>query len=91
MYDLTQTSGMRFQVRNTLSTAELAEPGLQVVVALPPDPGIAALAAAAPQVQFLAINIPEVAAGGNISVLGGNAQTDVAAFLAGKPINVVNS
>jgi hypothetical protein len=53
------------------------------VIAFPPDPGIAALAAAAPQIQFLAINIPEVTAGGNISVLGNNSQVDVAAFLAG--------
>ena len=83
VYDLTQTSGLRFQVRNTLSAADLAEPGLKIVISLPPDPGIAALAAAAPQVQFLAINIPEVTAGGNISVLGSNSQTDVAAFLAG--------
>jgi len=82
VYDLTQASGFRFQVRNELTTADL-EPGLQVVIALPPDPGIAALAAAAPQVQFLAINIPEVTAGGNISVLGNNSQTDVTAFLAG--------
>ena len=82
VYDLTQASGLRFQVRNTLTAADL-EPGLQIVISLPPDPGIAALAAAAPQVQFLAINIPEVAAGGNISVLGGNSQTDIAAFLAG--------
>ena len=83
VYDLTQTSGFRFQVRNALSAGDLGEPGLKVVISLPPDPGIAALAAAAPQVQFLAINIPEVAAGGNVSVLGNNAQTDVAAFLAG--------
>jgi hypothetical protein len=83
VYDLTQTSGLRFQVRNTLSATDLAEPGLKVVITLPPDPGIAALAAAAPQVQFLAINIPEVTAGANISVLGGNAQSDVAGFLAG--------
>jgi hypothetical protein len=82
VYDLTQASGLRFQVRNTLTTADL-EPGLQIVIALPPDPGIAALAAAAPQVQFLAINIPEVAAGGNISVLGSNSKTDISAFLAG--------
>ena len=82
VYDLTQQSGMRFQVRNTLTAADL-EPGLQIVIVLPPDPGIAALAASAPQVQFLAINIPEITAGGNISVLGNNAQTDIAAFLAG--------
>ncbi len=82
VYDLAQASGLRFQVRNALTLTDL-EPGLKVVIALPPDPGIAALAAAAPQVQFLAINIPEVAAGGNISVLGNNSQTDVSAFLAG--------
>ncbi len=82
VYDLAQASGFRFQVRNSLTPAEL-EPGLQIVIALPPDPGIAALAAAAPQVQFLAINIPEITAGGNISVLGNNSQTDVSAFLAG--------
>ena len=82
VYDLAQASGMRFQVRNTLTAADL-EPGLKIVIALAPDPGIVALASAAPNVQFLAINIPEVAAGGNISVLGGNSQSDTAAFLAG--------
>ena len=82
VYDLTQSAGMRFQVRNALTTADL-EPGLQIVIAFPPDPGIAALASAAPKVQFLAIGIPGVTAGGNISVLGGNSQSDVAAFLAG--------
>lgn len=82
VYDLAQASGLRFQVRNTLTAADL-EPGLQVVITLPPDPGIAELAAAAPQVQFLAINIPGITAGGNISILGNNSQSDVAAFLAG--------
>jgi len=82
VYDLTQQSGIRFQVRNSFTTAEL-EPGLQVVIAVSTDPGITELAAAAPQVQFLAINIPNVAAGGNVSVLGNNSQTDISAFLAG--------
>jgi hypothetical protein len=82
VYDLTQAAGMRFQVRNTLTTADL-EPGLQIVIALPPDPGITALASAAPNVQFLAINMQGITAGGNVSVLGGNSQSDVAAFLAG--------
>jgi len=82
VYDLAQASGLRFQVRNALTAADL-EPGLKVVIALPPDPGIAALAVAAPQVQFLAINMPGVAAGGNISVLGDNSQSDISAFLAG--------
>lgn len=82
VYDLAQASQMRFQVRNALTPADL-EPGLKVVIALPPDPGIAALAAAAPQVQFLAINIPGIAPGGNISVLGNTSQPDIAGFLAG--------
>jgi hypothetical protein len=82
VYNLAQQSGMRFQVRNGFSAADI-EPGLRIVIALPPDPGIGALAAAAPQVQFLAIDIPEVAAGGNISILAGNSQVDVPAFVAG--------
>ena len=82
VYDLTQSAGYRFQVLNSLTPAEF-EPGLKIVIALPPDPGITALAAAAPDVQFLAINIPGLIAGGNVSVLGGGAQGDVAAFLAG--------
>lgn len=82
VYDLAQASGLRFQVRNTLTPADL-EPGLKIVIVLPPDPGIASLAAAAPDVQFLAINIPDISAGGNISVLGNNSQSDISAFLAG--------
>jgi hypothetical protein len=82
VYNLTQASGLRFQVRNSLSPNEI-EPGLRVVVALPPDPGIAALAAAAPNVQFLAINIPGVTAGANVSVLATTSQVDVPAFVAG--------
>ena len=82
VYDLAQQSGMRFQVRNTLAVADI-EPGLRIVVVLPPDPGVAALAAAAPQAQFLAISIPDIGAAGNITVLAGNNQVDVSAFLAG--------
>ena len=84
VYDLAQQAGFRFQVRNTLSEADL-EPALRVVIALPPDPGpgIATLAAAAPQTQFLGINIPDLTAGGNVSVLANNVQTDIIAFMAG--------
>ena len=82
VYNLAQQAGMRFQVRNTLSSSSL-EPGLKVVIALPPDPGIAELAAAAPQVQFLAVNIPDLTAGGNLSVLAPSARLDIQAFLAG--------
>ncbi|MGA7195431.1 MAG: hypothetical protein WBW94_17575 [Anaerolineales bacterium] len=82
VYDLTQQSGMHFQVRNTLTPNDLPA-GLKVVIALPPDPGIAALAAAAPHAQFLAVDIPDIKAGGNVSVLAANSSVDVPAFLAG--------
>lgn len=82
VYDLTQASGMRFQVRNSFTLADL-EPGLKIVIAFPPDPGIIELAVAAPDVQFLTINIPNVSPAGNISVLGNNSQSNIAAFLAG--------
>jgi hypothetical protein len=89
VYDLAEEAGMRFQVRNSFSQADL-EPGLRILIALPPDPGIAALATAAPQVQFLAINIPGVAAGANVSVLAGNDQVDVPAFVAGYAAAVIS-
>jgi hypothetical protein len=73
---------MRFQLRNSLTLADL-EPGLKVVVAFPPDPSIVELAAAAPDVQFLTINIPGITPGGNVSILGNNSQSNIAAFLAG--------
>lgn len=82
VYDLAQKSGMHFQVRNSLKPTDLP-PGLKIVVALPPDPGIAALATAAPQVQFLAVNISGVTAGGNISTLAGASSVDITAFVAG--------
>ena len=82
VYDLAQNAGMRFQVRNTLTQADL-EPSLRVVIALPPDPGLMELASAAPQAQFLSVNIPDVVAGGNLSVLANTERPDIAAFLSG--------
>lgn len=83
VYDLAQANGYRFQVRNQLSESDL-EPALKIVIALPPDPGLAALAAAAPQTQFLAVNIPGVQAGGNLSTLNGDSiRADQVAFMAG--------
>jgi hypothetical protein len=85
VYDLAQAAGMRFQVLNKLTAQDLQlEPNLKVVIALPPDPGIAALAAAVPQAQFLAVSIPGIQAGGNVSVLGDTStRPDQVAFMAG--------
>jgi hypothetical protein len=82
VYDLAQQAGYRFQVLNTLTPAEM-DPGLKVAIVLPPDPGLKELAAAAPQAQFLAVNIPEAQPGGNVSVLAQNTRIDITAFLAG--------
>ncbi len=82
VYDLSQQAGYRFQVLNSMTTADL-DSALKVVIAVSADPGIAQLAAAAPQAQFLAINIPNITPGGNVSVLANSTQTDMAAFLAG--------
>lgn len=86
VYNLAQANGMRFQVRNSLSPSEVALEGqaLKVVVALPPDPGLAALVAAAPGVQFLAIEIPGLSPAANLSSIGANGvPVDQQAFLAG--------
>jgi len=83
VYDLAQQSGFRFQIRNALVPADLTDPTLKVVIVLPPDPGIASLAPSVPGVQFLAVNIPNLTAGGNLSVLAGDTQVELPAFLAG--------
>ncbi len=82
VYNLAQSAGMRFQVRNTLTAADL-EPALRVVIALPPDPGLTEFAAQAPQAQFLSVNIPDMVAGGNLSVLANTERPDISAFMAG--------
>jgi len=83
--DLTQASGLRFQVRNNLSSAEIElETNLKIVVALPPDPGLAELANAAPQVQFLGVTIPGLTASANLSLVGAEgAPIKNQAFMAG--------
>lgn len=83
VYDLALASGFRFQVRNGITPQDLADPTLKVVIALPPDPGVMNYAPTAPGVQFLAVNIPNVTAGGNVSVLAPNTQVELPAFLAG--------
>ncbi len=83
VYDLAQGSGYRFQVRNVLTATDVSDPTLKVVIALPPDPGIGALAPTVPGVQFLAVNIPNLSAAGNLSVLAPDSQVDLPAFLAG--------
>lgn len=83
VYDLALASSFRFQVRNGITPQDLADPTLKIVIALPPDPGVVNYASTAPNVQFLAVNIPNVTAGGNVSVLAPNTQDELPAFIAG--------
>jgi basic membrane lipoprotein Med (substrate-binding protein (PBP1-ABC) superfamily) len=86
IYDLAQANAMRFQVLNALTVEDVQRegPALKIVVAFPPDPGLDALAAAAPSVQFLAISIPGLTPAANLSTIGANgAPVDHQAFLAG--------
>ncbi len=83
VYDLAQAQGFRFIVLNKLTQAEL-EPALKIVVDLSPDTDVAGLAPAAPQAQFLAINLPGIKPGANISILGGETTSmDKVTFMAG--------
>jgi hypothetical protein len=86
VYDLVQANGMRWQVLNTLAPEDLAlvGPALKIVIALAADPGLAALTAAAPAVQFLAVGIPDLPAASNLSSIGATGvPVDQQAFLAG--------
>ncbi len=86
IYNLAQASKMRFQVLNSMGPVDLqlAGAGLKIVVAFPPDPGLAALAASAPNVQFLAVGIPKLPAAPNLSTVGATGQPVAEqAFLAG--------
>ncbi len=83
VYDLATAQKYRFVVYNKLSDADL-DSSLKIVIDLSPDTDINALAAKAPQTQFLAINLPTVKPGGNVSVLGGQSiSIDKIAFMAG--------
>jgi hypothetical protein len=81
--EIVSAAGLRWQVRQRLEAADLG-PELRLIVALPPDPGLAALAAAAPQAQFLAVGIPGLAASANLSIVGAQGpRPDQQGFIAG--------
>jgi hypothetical protein len=81
--DIVTGQGLRWQVRQSLSTGDLI-PALHLVVALPPDPGITSLASLAPETQFLALGISGLEPAANITLvdLAGN-RPDRQGFIAG--------
>jgi hypothetical protein len=83
VYEMAQANGFRFMVLNQLIESDL-EPALKIVITMVAQDDLPALAAKASQAQFLAINLPGITAGGNISVLGdGDTSIDKIAFIAG--------
>jgi hypothetical protein len=81
--ELAAQEKLTFETRTDLTGIEFGA-GVRLVVAVAPDPGIANLAAANPQVQFLAVNIPGVQAASNLSAVGSAGdRPDQQGFLAG--------
>jgi hypothetical protein len=81
--ELSNAAGLRFQIRSSLTTEDLT-PDIQLVVIMAPDPGVAALAASAPETQFVAVDILGLEAAGNLSVIGPEGATpDQLGFLVG--------
>lgn len=81
--ELANGSGLDLKTSASLSPADLTS-AVRAVVVLPPDPGLAALAEAAPKTQFLAVGIPGIESGKNIAVVKPQgAPPDQQGFLAG--------
>ena len=81
--DIITTAGLRWQVRQQLTANDLI-PSLRLVVAVPPDPGLAEIVAAAPDTQFLALGIPGLESSPNLTSIGANGdRADQQGFIAG--------
>ena len=83
LQSLSLDTGMVWEMRAGLSPSELP-PGAQLVVALYPTPNLDELVAANPDLQFLAIGIPDLTPAPNLSRIDGDGfRIDQQAFLAG--------
>ncbi len=71
--DIVTQAGLQWQVRQQLKTEDLV-PELKLVVAVPPDEGLAELISAAPNTQFVAIDIPNLELAPNLTTI--NTQDD---------------
>ncbi|MBN2548750.1 MAG: hypothetical protein JXB15_06320 [Anaerolineales bacterium] len=87
--DLSAQAGLLFERREQVTAAELG-PQVQILVALPPDTGLAELAAASPQTQFLAVGIGGLQAAQNLSLVAAQGERpDRQGFLAGYLATVI--
>jgi hypothetical protein len=81
--ELAEAEELDFEVRSSLSQQDLS-PDLKIVAAIPPDPGLAELAQAAPAIQFLGIAIPDLEPAPNLSIIDTQEiSPDRMGFLAG--------
>jgi hypothetical protein len=81
--ELAAAEGADLEVRAGLQPSEIGS-NVRGVILLPPDPGTAALSSANPTVPFLAVGIPDLVEGGNLTVIdGAENRPDQASFLAG--------
>ncbi|MFZ2095058.1 MAG: hypothetical protein WAV05_00335 [Anaerolineales bacterium] len=81
--DIVTQAGLRWQVRQQLTTTDLV-PALRLVVVVLPDPGLADLVAAAPDTQFLALGIQGLPSFPNLTSIGASGgRFDQQGFIAG--------
>jgi len=81
--ELAVSSGLDFRLKTTLATGDL-DSSIKVVVVLQSDPGLAGLIKNAPNVQFVAVGIPGLQPGPNLSLIGPEGfRPDQQAFMAG--------
>jgi hypothetical protein len=81
--NLSAREGVRWELRQTISKADLT-PDLRLVIAFLPAPGLEEIIQAAPGVQFLAVGMPGLQASANLSqVSAQGSQPEQTAFMAG--------
>lgn len=79
---LAEQAGLGYQVVSSLSAGELEN--VRVVVAIPPEDNLNSLVAAAPQTQFLALDMPGAQPAPNLTTVDTRAgRSDQLGFLAG--------
>jgi hypothetical protein len=83
LQNLAVESGLELNIVPSLTPQALGSE-VRLVVVAPPGDNLAELAAASPQTSFLAVGIPGLQAGGNLSVIGPQGERpDLQGFLAG--------
>ncbi len=76
--------GLRFQVLPGLTGDDFERDDINIVVVLPPYPGITELAQSFPDTNFLAVGFNDLEPGSNLSILrSGGGEYDIQGFIAG--------